>query len=282
MYVAYTAPHWPVHARDEDVAAYDGACADGWDALREQRLERLHASGLVQPGTRLSERDPSQPAWSDVEDPRGSSVGWQVVRRPGRGDGPRHRPRSSATWSAASSLDDTIVVFLPTTARAPRSCRWRPEVFGGRVDVRRRPATATRCCSATAPTWCLARGRRTPLRAGLGQPVRHAVPARKRRVHEGRIATPFAVRCRSGLADGEIVHTPFQLIHVLPTLLEAAPRRHPAQSRRGGAARPARSVRRSGTLCWEHLRNCSPPTCVPRGSCATTSTTTRSPTWSGR
>src|SRR4051794_27993783 len=75
MYVAYTAPHWPLHAEAEDVAAYDGAYADGWDALRERRLERLHASGLLQQGTGLSQRDPSQPAWEDVEDPA-----WQQRR----------------------------------------------------------------------------------------------------------------------------------------------------------------------------------------------------------
>src|SRR3569833_1347983 len=40
-YVAYTAPHWPRHAPEEDVAAYDGGYEAGWDELREQRLRRL-------------------------------------------------------------------------------------------------------------------------------------------------------------------------------------------------------------------------------------------------
>ena len=30
MYVAYTAPHWPLHAHDEDVARYRGKYLDGW------------------------------------------------------------------------------------------------------------------------------------------------------------------------------------------------------------------------------------------------------------
>ena len=35
QYVAYTAPHWPLHAHDEDIAKYKGRFDAGWDALRE-------------------------------------------------------------------------------------------------------------------------------------------------------------------------------------------------------------------------------------------------------
>ena len=47
LYVAYTAPHWPLHAHDEDIAKYKGRFDKGWDALREERLERLVAAGLL-------------------------------------------------------------------------------------------------------------------------------------------------------------------------------------------------------------------------------------------
>ena len=42
-YVAYTAPHWPLHAHDEDIAKYRGRFDAGWDALREERLDKLVA-----------------------------------------------------------------------------------------------------------------------------------------------------------------------------------------------------------------------------------------------
>jgi arylsulfatase len=87
-------------------------------------------------------------------------------------------------------------------------------------------------------------------------------------VHEGGIASPFVVRWPAGaLVDGEVVHTPFQLTHVLPTLLEAAGVEHPGgrwqlpdapsmlPAWRGGEVDP-------GTLCWEHLGNSA----VRRGS----------------
>ncbi len=66
-YVAYTAPHWPLHAHDDDIARYRGRFDAGWDALREARLDRLVASGILKPHWKLSERDPTQPPWTSSE-----------------------------------------------------------------------------------------------------------------------------------------------------------------------------------------------------------------------
>jgi arylsulfatase len=41
LYVAYIAPHWPLHARESDIAAYrDMYRNQGWDHWREQRFAR--------------------------------------------------------------------------------------------------------------------------------------------------------------------------------------------------------------------------------------------------
>src|SRR5204862_2033529 len=37
LYVAYTAPHWPLHALESDMDEYQSAFDRGWDELREQR-----------------------------------------------------------------------------------------------------------------------------------------------------------------------------------------------------------------------------------------------------
>jgi hypothetical protein len=39
MYVAYAAPHFPLQAREEDIAKYRGRFAAGWDELRAERYE---------------------------------------------------------------------------------------------------------------------------------------------------------------------------------------------------------------------------------------------------
>ena len=51
LYVAETAPHWPLHARPEDIARYKGRYDKGWHALREERYERQVKMGLIDPKT---------------------------------------------------------------------------------------------------------------------------------------------------------------------------------------------------------------------------------------
>ena len=55
LYVAYTAPHWPLQAWPEDIAKYKGAYDAGYEAVRNARYERQIQLGLVDPKTtRLS------------------------------------------------------------------------------------------------------------------------------------------------------------------------------------------------------------------------------------
>lgn len=66
LYVAYTAPHWPLHALQGDIDRYRGYYSRGWDQLREQRLARQQQIGLFGKQVRLSPRDPRIPAWETL------------------------------------------------------------------------------------------------------------------------------------------------------------------------------------------------------------------------
>ena len=46
-YLAYTSPHWPLHAPQESIARYKGVYDAGYDALLEKRLQNLKDRGLV-------------------------------------------------------------------------------------------------------------------------------------------------------------------------------------------------------------------------------------------
>ena len=56
MYVAYTAPHWPMQAREEDVAKYAKTYTVGWDAIREARFAKQVELGIVKKEWELSPR----------------------------------------------------------------------------------------------------------------------------------------------------------------------------------------------------------------------------------
>ena len=46
-YLAFTSPHFPLHALQEDIARYRDRYLAGWDAIRRQRSERLRGMGMV-------------------------------------------------------------------------------------------------------------------------------------------------------------------------------------------------------------------------------------------
>jgi len=63
LYVAYTAPHWPLHAPETAVRRYQGRYAAGWDAVRRRRYERMIGLGVISRRWELTPRDPRVRAW---------------------------------------------------------------------------------------------------------------------------------------------------------------------------------------------------------------------------
>ena len=47
LYLAFTSPHFPLHALREDIDLYKDRFSEGWDAVREKRLQRMRRMGLV-------------------------------------------------------------------------------------------------------------------------------------------------------------------------------------------------------------------------------------------
>lgn len=66
LYLAFTAPHWPLQAKAEDIAKYRGKFDEGWDVLREKRIQKLKEAGILLPNQSISQRDPEVPEWSKL------------------------------------------------------------------------------------------------------------------------------------------------------------------------------------------------------------------------
>lgn len=65
-YLAYTAPHDPLHAPQEYIDKYKGAYVGGWDVLREERLQRLKQLGIVGKDVRAFPRLSTVEAWDEL------------------------------------------------------------------------------------------------------------------------------------------------------------------------------------------------------------------------
>jgi arylsulfatase A-like enzyme len=66
LYLAFTAPHWPLQAKPEDIAKYRGKFDAGWDVLREKRIQKLRENGILLPDQTISPIDPEVPEWEKL------------------------------------------------------------------------------------------------------------------------------------------------------------------------------------------------------------------------
>jgi arylsulfatase A-like enzyme len=112
LYMAYTAPHYPLHARPEDIARYKGKYMTGWDELRKQRYARQVKMGLFDPKTcRMSPREPRVSDWESVKDKEAWDLKMAVyaamIDRMDQNIG-----RLMAKIREIGKADNTLVLFL--------------------------------------------------------------------------------------------------------------------------------------------------------------------------
>lgn len=65
-YLAFTAPHWPLQAPDEYIRKYEGKYDAGYDVIREQRLARMKAIGIVAKDTTPYRGNEAWPGWDKL------------------------------------------------------------------------------------------------------------------------------------------------------------------------------------------------------------------------
>ena len=226
MYVAYTAPHWPLHAPEEDIARYEGQYRGGWEELRTGRHEKLKSEGVVDEKWEISPRDSDSPPWDEVTEPDWQDIRMAVyaaqVDRVDQGVG-----RILAALRSAGAYDNTLIMFLSDNGGCaeflaedgslPQPARYggvspdgTPVVVGNIPGLR--PGGPQTFMSYDLP-W--ANASNTPFRRF------------KRWTHEGGISTPFILSWPARIREPGIVHSPVHLIDIMPTCLDAAGARHP-------------------------------------------------------
>ena len=259
----YTAPHWPLHVPEADAASYDGVYDVGWDTLRSERLSRLIDEGIIPAGTPLSERDPSQPEWEDASSPDWQSKRMQVyaaqVERLDSGVG-----RVVDALHRAGVFDNTLIIFVSDNgASAEELPIGEMDTFVQKDDALRAPTRDGLPMRIGNDPAIVPGAADTYASYGVPWANLSNTPLRryKRWVHEGGISAPFLASWPDGGLDGgRVVHAPFQLVDVVPTLLEAVGiQLHdtdvpPLEGRSMLPAWRGRPVD-AAPLYWEHIGN---------------------------
>ncbi len=122
LYVAHTAPHWPLMAPPEDIARYEDTYKAGWDAIRRTRYQKMSKSGLIDSTkTKLSERWQNDLTWAanpdKIWDAQAMAVHAAMIDRMDQGIG-----RIIRTLRETGQLDNTLILFLSDNGASPENC----------------------------------------------------------------------------------------------------------------------------------------------------------------
>lgn len=256
LYLAYTSPHWPLHAPEADIARCKGRYAMGWDALRTERHKRQKAMGLVDGRWALTSRDARVPAWADAPDKEWEQRRMEVyaaqIECMDRGIG-----RVVRKLEETGTLDNTLILFLADNG----GCA---EVLGERKAgpvYRDRTRDGRPVRAGNSPS--IQPGAADTFASyGVGWANASNTPFRlyKHWVHEGGISTPLIAHWPKGLPGaGSVSHEPGHLIDVMATCVDVSGARYPAEFR-GEKITPmeGRSLLHGHgerTLYWEHEGN---------------------------
>jgi arylsulfatase A-like enzyme len=279
LYVAFTAPHWPMHALPEDIAKYKGRYAEGWDALRAERHKRMIEMGIVEKKWKITPRDSSVLPWEEAKDKewyqRRMEVYAAMVDRLDQGVG-----RIVEELKRKSDFDNTLILFLADNG----GCA---EEYGSNGPIKPDPSEPVvlkpmgkdELQTRMQPT--VTRDGR-PVHTGhgvmpgpadtyiaYGRPWANAsnTPFRlyKHWVHEGGISTPLIAHWPAHIkARGKLRQQPGHLIDIMATCVDVARAKYPTEYKghkitpmEGKSLLPAfdnKPIEREA-IYWEHEGN---------------------------
>lgn len=260
LYVAFTAPHWPLHAPAEHAAKYTNLYHRGWDTLRRERHQRQVQMGIVDRNTALTPRDSRVPPWNEV-----TNQAWEVSRMAVYAAQVERMDRAIGDIVKAlqdsGKLNNTLILFLSDNG----ACA---EILGPKQNALHVPKTS--------PTGGPMRLGNDPsivpgpadtyASYGIGWANLGSTPFRsyKHWVHEGGIATPLIVHWPASIRRAGLRHEPSQLTDIMATCLDVAGATYPREFN-GNRIQPLEGISLTAVfkgrrlderpLFWEHEGN---------------------------
>lgn len=260
LYIAHTAPHWPLHALPEDLRKYRGRYDEGWDVLRQRRYQRGIELGIIDPKRAKPALNESGVSWADCKnktwEARHMEAHAAMVDRLDQGVGKVIRKLETT-----GQLENTVIIFLADNGASPER-GYRPGF--DRVGHKRNgePIQYIYSPADTIPPgpeetygylgmqWA----------GALNAPFRYW----KKESFAGGTCTPLIVHWPRGLKGKEntINHGVGHVIDILPTCLDLAGASYPSKIN-GFETRPVEGksllplLRKEttaihDTLFWEH------------------------------
>lgn len=249
LYLAHTAPHWPLQAKKEDIEKFAHKYDIGWDSVRHERLRRQIALGLVKKEWGLAQRE--MRPWNELTDQERKDVSFRMTVYAAQIYCLDYNVGKLMQYLKASGkLNNTFVMFLSDNGAAAEP--WKE--LGGRPQAE---------VNDPNKFWSVS--------YGMGWANTSNTPFRKFKVdtYEGGMAAPFIVYWPNVITKqlGQWNNKPYYLIDVMPTLLDIAKTKYPS-TYHGHKIIPTEGISMkplflTGTgqqheyMYWEHQNNCA-------------------------
>ncbi|WP_341839896.1 arylsulfatase [Chitinophaga caseinilytica] len=211
LYLAYTAPHWPLQALPEDIAKYKGRYDIGWDSLRSERLARQRQLGLLPAGQTIAPRDSSVPDWDNLTFDQQQlwkakmEVFAAMVDRMDQGVG-----QVLTKLKALGADDNTLIVFISDNGAPAEDVAH----FGQKAGRNSGPVGTAGSFESQGKNWSFVSN--SPFRAF------------KNNMYEGGISSPFIAWFPGKVPQGAIAKGTGHLIDLAPTFYEIAGAKYPS------------------------------------------------------
>ena len=280
LYVAHTAPHWPMHALPEDMEKYKGRYDEGWEVIRQARYQRQLEMDLIDPKWKLSPRDAE--AWKDAK-----NKAWEIrlmeayaamVDRLDQGLG-----KVIGALEKRKMLDNTLIMFIADNGGCAEGMGRKEGIQYKDSDPEiLKPMKATDLQMDMIPkrtrdgvimkqgTEVMTGGADTYHGYGRAWANVSNTPFReyKHWVHEGGISTPLVAHWPKGISAklrGKFEHQPAHLIDLMATCVDLAKADYPKEVKgekivpmQGVSLKPTfsgKAIKREDPIYWEHEGN---------------------------
>ena len=242
IYIAFTAAHWPMHAKDRDIAAVKGRYDAGYEAISQKRLQNLEHLGIINSDFVPA---PLTKKWAAVKNRAWEAACMEVyaamIESMDRGIG-----RVVHALKETEVFDNTLVMYCQDNG----ACA---EDIGRKTNDSRQTAPSLPIIAddtllthvhakQTRDGWPILGGsavmpgpRDTFIAYGEGWAGVSNTPLQrfKHWVHEGGISTPLIVHWPRGIPEsrrGTTVDVPAHVIDLVPTCMAVAGAKHPSES----------------------------------------------------
>ena len=235
-YLAFTAPHWPLHAPDADIAKYEGRYKEGYDKLRKERLERMKRLGIVPADTPVYEGHAHWPKWESLTPAQQEAEARRMTVYSAMVDHmDRQIGRVLDYLKAKGELDNTFIFFMSDNGAdgnsvydVGRTREWIEKDMDNSTANTGKPGSFIEY----GPGW--AQVGSTPFKLY------------KSFMYEGGIAVP-AIAWGPGIKGGALKREFAHVTDVAPTIFELAGARHPGTEYQG---KPVLPLRGKSMVSW--------------------------------